>query len=368
MTEPLLDEDEIAVLAHAAAGLTWQESAAALGGSERTVRRRLVSAAEKLGTRGVTNTVAVAVARGLVDPEKPPRKKAITSRTRSGIDVAVVLKALAGGASRREAARATGVAPQTLLNRIRVDAELRRQVEWVQGAVVAAAIEKVLAALRGGSTLQDALTIADVPPAFFNACRSADPAIDEAVNQARDEGLPKRLRWVEPLMAGLRRGMTLQQACKQAGVTSTAVYYQRDRSPVMRAMLDEARGVASRGAGAAGRWRRGARDDVARREHNDQTRDYRRQKTLARFTPEIERTVLESLRAGTPLVEAAALAGMTQQTLFGRGRFDAAWAARLDRALMAGRDPSVKHGTDYTYKVKGCRCPECRGAHARFRS
>lgn len=190
-----LDEGELAVVAHAAAGLTWSETADALGSSERTVRRRLTSAAEKLGTRGVTHTVAVAVARGLVDPFHP-----------------------------------LGAAP-------------------------------------------------------------AEPPAD-----------PRRPAGSPPAGAPDPRGL-----------------------------------------------------------------DRRRSQVLARFTGRVEEALLEMLRRGSSLSDAAEQIGLTPQAVFGRARWDREWASRLDSALMDGRDPYLSHGTDHTYKQYGCRCPDCRAAHSRFR-
>lgn len=191
----VLNEDELVVVALAAAGLTWDETADVLGVSNRTVRRRLTSAADKLGTHGVTHTVAVAVARGLVTPFH------------------------------------------------------------TSGAVAA-----------GNS--------------------------------------PRNPQSEPPPLAG---------------------------TP------------------------------------NPRERDQRRKRFLERFTEQVEESLLEMLRLGAALPDAAQQVGLTPQAVFGRAQWDRAWALRLDDALLAGRDPDIRHGTDHSYKQHRCRCPDCRAAHRRSR-
>ena len=109
------------------------------------------------------------------------------------------------------------------------------------------------------------------------------------------------------------------------------------------------------------RYRYGDRDRAARREHTVQTTQWRREQALAMFEP-VEGGLLRALADGYPLRAAAELAGVTVQAIHGRRVWDAEWAQRVDAALMEGRDPSLRHGTEGAYG-DGCRCPECREAH-----
>lgn len=503
-----LDKDELAVLAHAAAGLTWQETGAALGASERTVRRRVGSAADKLGTRGVVQTVAVAAARGLIDPEKPPEPASFTpldrprtggavSGPKPGLTIAAAIPDICAAlplvhGSLPAACDAAGVSYKTVLHRQKHDPELRSVLlagGWAEGPGpkgergpsrrVAAGLVIVLAELSQGATLVAATEAAGISAQTVHYHLDKDPALAERFEQAREEGREARLpfdrddlleaiadgtslgeyasrislssgylyalisdtpglkeqvqqaratrRAVLPddaakILDKLRGGASLAGACAAAGVAYGTVGSWRARHPELdaeiRKLLEENRrrdppwagpliaaledGASFKAACEAAevhfvtpyrvrrerpdldarvraavetgkqrshdsRWRRGDRDDPARRGHNESTRDQRRRKTLERFTPEVERTLLAALRSGVPLAQAAEQVGMTQQTMFGRARFDRAWAVRLDRALMAGRDEDLGHGTDYVYKTYKCRCPECREAHARYR-
>lgn len=64
---PRLTEDETTVLMLLARGCTTDAVARAMGVSERTVRRRVESAAAELGTRNTTQAIVTAVRAGLVD-------------------------------------------------------------------------------------------------------------------------------------------------------------------------------------------------------------------------------------------------------------------------------------------------------------
>lgn len=387
MSEPTqLNEAEIAVLAHAAAGLTWQEVSQAVGASERTVRRRFAEAAAKLGTSGVVQTVAVAVARQLVDLGRPPEPAVVTRRAaraestprpRRPVDAAMpqICEALpTAHGNLRQACAIAGVSYRTVLNWQANDSNIRRKLleaGWVPqkrrpSKRVAAALEAVLEHLSNGATLTDACAAAGITYNTLVNWREHLPELDAEITRSRDENRRRDPAWANALLTALRSGSPFLRACDTAEVSYSTVHRARRDRPDLDKRITEAAEEGNRLSGDS-RWRRGARDDLARREHNRATREQRRRKALERFTPDLERAVLQALRSGVPLVEAAAQVGMTQQTLFGRARFDPAWAARLDRALMQGRDPGINHGTSYAYKAHRCRCPECREAHARSR-
>lgn len=387
VSEPTqLNEAEIAVLAHAAAGLTWQEVSQAVGASERTVRRRFAEAAAKLGTSGVVQTVAVAVARQLVDLDRPPEPTVVTRqvaraestpRPRRTIETGITqlceaLPVVHGNL--RQACAIAGVSYSTLINRQTHDADLRRvllDAGWVPrkkgpSQRVAAAIEVVLTRMSDGATITEACAAAGITYNTLVNWRGQLPELDTEITRLLEENRRREPAWVGALLTALESGATFGRACEEAGVKRVTAYEVRRKRPDVNARVVAAIAVGKQRSHES-RWRQGARDDRARREHNKATRDQRRRKTLERFTPDLERSVLEAIRNGVPLPQAAAEVGMTQQTLFGRARFDPAWAARVDRALMQGRDPGINHGTSHAYKAHRCRCPECREAHARTR-
>lgn len=111
------------------------------------------------------------------------------------------------------------------------------------------------------------------------------------------------------------------------------------------------------------RWRQGARDAAARRAHNAETRDRRRETARESLTRDQRATILQHVREGRSIRAAATALGLSVNRVMLLGRTDDVWRAELDRALLAARDPSVPHGTETGYRRHGCRCPECRIAH-----
>ncbi|AIG81291.1 Hypothetical protein AJAP_42620 (plasmid) [Amycolatopsis japonica] len=109
------------------------------------------------------------------------------------------------------------------------------------------------------------------------------------------------------------------------------------------------------------RWRKGARDDVARAAHNAETTSWRRSLREATFDPEDHEVLFEQLRAGLRLSEAAAVVGQTTHAVYGRARWDAEFSEKLERVL-AETCPAEICGT-----AKGARqgghCASCRAAH-----
>lgn len=120
---------------------------------------------------------------------------------------------------------------------------------------------------------------------------------------------------------------------------------------------------ARRRHGTANRWRTGCRCDSCRDAHNRNLRRYRRRHAAQTLPPSTRRSILAAIRAGTPLVVAAAQAGTTQQRIWALARAVSQFGAHLDAALMWARDPAVPHGTPSGYRHHRCRCPECRAAH-----
>ncbi|MEU5299130.1 hypothetical protein [Streptomyces umbrinus] len=101
--------------------------------------------------------------------------------------------------------------------------------------------------------------------------------------------------------------------------------------------------------------------------HRRRTREGRKRKRAENFTADTREALLGLLRAGQPLVSACADLDVPVARVHAAGHGDVRWSADLDAALMEGRNPAIRHGTTYAYKVKGCRCPECRRVKYRER-
>ncbi|MGW2841866.1 hypothetical protein ACWCWD_29275 [Streptomyces sp. NPDC001493] len=82
------------------------------------------------------------------------------------------------------------------------------------------------------------------------------------------------------------------------------------------------------------------------------------------FREEDRAELLRLLLSSTPLAVACGAVGVSVNQVYGYRRFDQGWATALDEALMAGRDPSLEHGTHKAHRWGGCRCPECRAVKA----
>ena len=74
----------------------------------------------------------------------------------------------------------------------------------------------------------------------------------------------------------------------------------------------------------------------------------------------------ELLAAGARYGDAGHQVGATTREVAAYRRRDPAFAARLDAALIEGRDPDVAHGTSVGWGT-GCRCPDCREHHETYR-
>lgn len=116
--------------------------------------------------------------------------------------------------------------------------------------------------------------------------------------------------------------------------------------------------------GTPSRWRAGCHCDACRAAHNADLQQTRRAATVERLEPTTE-ALLSDLEAGVPLTAACRILGVSLGLVQGRGRWDTEWQRRLDAALMAGRDPTLDHGTEGAYRRGHCRCPECRAGRSR---
>lgn len=114
--------------------------------------------------------------------------------------------------------------------------------------------------------------------------------------------------------------------------------------------------------GTTQRWRNGCRCDACLDAHNLDTRDRRRVASAAQLDL-IAANLVSRLAAGDPFAQVARDLGTTPTAIHGRASWDPAWAALIDAALIAGRDPLLNHGSASAYRHGRCRCPECRQFH-----
>ncbi|MEV0649956.1 hypothetical protein AB0I28_32335 [Phytomonospora sp. NPDC050363] len=115
----------------------------------------------------------------------------------------------------------------------------------------------------------------------------------------------------------------------------------------------------------ASRYNAGDRDLDAAAGHAQQMRTWRH--NTHPLTPAAQAAILALLTDGTPLDAVCELTDVSHQAIHGRSAWDADWRTRLNAALMAGRDPRLRHGREETYRHARCRCPECREAHNALR-
>lgn len=133
--------------------------------------------------------------------------------------------------------------------------------------------------------------------------------------------------------------------------------------------LEKSRQTAGRGSqaehGTTSRWRAGCNCDLCADAHNTEWRHHRERRRRAEWVGR-DQALIDTLAGGTPYAEALAHHEVTAQAVTAHRRRDVDFAARLDAALLAGRDPGLGHGTSGAWR-HGCRCPECREHHNEHR-
>jgi len=98
-------------------------------------------------------------------------------------------------------------------------------------------------------------------------------------------------------------------------------------------------------------WCKGCRCQKCRDAHNADLRRRRRRKSaVASISWYQRKKLLQLITDGVNLVEAARSVGVMVQSVHALRRRSEAWAAALDAALIAGRDPSLEHGREMTYR------------------
>jgi len=133
---------------------------------------------------------------------------------------------------------------------------------------------------------------------------------------------------------------------------------------IMARALTRPRGVLSP-HGTTSRWRVGCDCPRCADAHAEDARQ-RRNPHNQLLWDRIEAPLLDAFARGTPYRQALDHHGLTAQALSRRRRRDPDFAKAVNAALMAGRDPNLRHGRDSAWKA-GCRCPDCTDYHQRTR-
>jgi hypothetical protein len=94
-------------------------------------------------------------------------------------------------------------------------------------------------------------------------------------------------------------------------------------------------------------------------------RTYRRGLAEATFGARSRAQVLEALRGGASVPQAAAQVFVSAAQVHGRTRWDPAFRVALDDALDVGSASRMSEycGTPTGYRSRRCRCRQCRAAH-----
>lgn len=85
------------------------------------------------------------------------------------------------------------------------------------------------------------------------------------------------------------------------------------------------------------------------------------------FGAELRGQLLQQLRKGRPLGEACLILQVSTPQVHSFARINPWFRIELDQALMKGRNPDLDHGTESSYRIHRCRCPECRRGRAKRR-
>lgn len=110
------------------------------------------------------------------------------------------------------------------------------------------------------------------------------------------------------------------------------------------------------------RYRQRARDAAARAAHAADTTSWRRSIAEADFGPDEQQQLVDALRRGASMTQAAAEIGLSTNLVYGRTQWDPDFSSELEAALtetcpageLCGRPAGVKHGG---------HCAACRAAH-----
>ncbi|MGV9679096.1 hypothetical protein ACWDSJ_27760 [Nocardia sp. NPDC003482] len=106
----------------------------------------------------------------------------------------------------------------------------------------------------------------------------------------------------------------------------------------------------------------GARDAEARRGHAAASRRWRRQRAATRFTPDDQARLLELIRRGRTVAEAASEIGLSFQAVFKRTLWDPRFGDRLEKALAETCPAGQWCGTAAGARFHRGHCRACRHA------
>lgn len=107
-----------------------------------------------------------------------------------------------------------------------------------------------------------------------------------------------------------------------------------------------------------------SRCDDCRRKRLRPDRKRRHAISRALFPRVLREAVLRDLRNGRPLGQVCRTLRIFPAQLHAFARINPWFRAELDESLMAGRNPSLRHGSESAYRIHGCRCPDCRKGKA----
>lgn len=90
--------------------------------------------------------------------------------------------------------------------------------------------------------------------------------------------------------------------------------------------------------------------------------DRKRRHAISRalFPRVLREAVLRELRKGRQLGEVCLTLRISPAQLHTFAHINPWFRTELDDALMQGRNPDLRHGSESAYRTHRCRCPECR--------
>lgn len=135
----------------------------------------------------------------------------------------------------------------------------------------------------------------------------------------------------------------------------------REAAARPRSRAGRPRGVLLADHGTETRYSAGCRCVPCTTAHSTASKEDRRVVRDLWWQPRRDR-LLRLVGAGASLPDACRAVDATIQALSAHRREHPDFAAALDDALVAGRDPALDHGSHGAWR-EGCRCPDCRTTH-----
>lgn len=113
--------------------------------------------------------------------------------------------------------------------------------------------------------------------------------------------------------------------------------------------------------GTVARWRAGCRCEKCLEAHLASHRDSRKQKRIAEIHAQGQ-AILSDVASGMRFRDWVEKHGTSPTKIRAWRVADPVFGAKLDWAMRAGRDASLRHPSATAWR-EGCRCPECREWH-----